>query len=331
MRDELQLIRDASTGDRAAFDELVRLKRERVVRTAFQVTGDLDDAMDVAQGVFIKLWQGLDRYDPRRRFDTWLYRVTVNAAIDFIRGKGPKGALQPLPEDPSILPAEPETPAETRLDLGALQRAFSHLAATLAPKQRAAFVLREIEGLETAEVARVMGVAESTVRNHLFQARKTLKAGLEAGLSRSGSRLGQGRSGMMHPDPQRIEGYEELSVELRNELVEHFESCPACRADWLAADPSRLFGLLAKQAIPSDQLDALSSRVGAGIDALESTPRRRFAAVSIAASLLLAAVIGGALWNYPIGTSILSSSSPRSRFTKPRVCDWSQHRVGTPR
>ena len=68
---------------------------------------------------------------------------------------------------------------EARLDLGALQKAFSRLAGALAPKQRAAFVLREIEGLDTAEVARVMGVAESTVRNHLFQARKTLKAGLE--------------------------------------------------------------------------------------------------------------------------------------------------------
>ena len=56
MRDELELIRSASHGDRAAFDELVQLKRERVVRTAFQVTGDLDEAWDVAQGVFIKLW-----------------------------------------------------------------------------------------------------------------------------------------------------------------------------------------------------------------------------------------------------------------------------------
>ncbi len=72
---------------------------------------------------------------------------------------------------------EPEI--EARLDLGTLQEAFSRLAGGLAPKQRAAFVLREIEGLDTAEVARVMGVAESTVRNHLFQARKTLKAGLE--------------------------------------------------------------------------------------------------------------------------------------------------------
>lgn len=179
MRDEQQLIRDASAGERAAFDELVRLKRERVVRTAYQVTGDLDDALDVAQSVFMKLWQGLDRYDSSRRFDTWLYRVTVNAAIDFIRGHGPKGTVQPLPDDPTDLVMESGPGMEARLDLAALQQAFSRLAGALAPKQRAAFVLREIEGLDTAEVARVMGVAESTVRNHLFQARKTLKAGLE--------------------------------------------------------------------------------------------------------------------------------------------------------
>jgi RNA polymerase sigma-70 factor (ECF subfamily) len=127
----------------------------------------------------MKLWQGLDRFDTRRRFDTWLYRVTVNAAIDFLRGRGPKGTLQPLPDDPTDLLAESGPGIEDRLDHGALQRAFARLAATLAPKQRAAFVLREIEGLDTAEVARVMGVAESTVRNHLFQARKTLRAGLE--------------------------------------------------------------------------------------------------------------------------------------------------------
>ncbi len=193
MRDEQQLIRDASAGERAAFDELVRLKRERVVRTAYQVTGDLDDALDVAQSVFMKLWQGLDRYDSSRRFDTWLYRVTVNAAIDFIRGHGPKGTIQPLPDDPTDLVMESGPGMEARLDLAALQQAFSRLAGALAPKQRAAFVLREIEGLDTAEVARVMGVAESTVRNHLFQARKTLKAGLERDYPGLVPKFGTGR------------------------------------------------------------------------------------------------------------------------------------------
>jgi RNA polymerase sigma-70 factor (ECF subfamily) len=179
MIDELELIRAAARGDRRAFDDLVRIKRERIVRTALQITGDMDDALDVAQGVLLKLWQGLDRFDPRRRFDTWVYRITVNTAIDMLRSRGPKGLLQPLPADPGELGSAGDPAAEKALDLGRLQQAFARLAAGLAPKQRAAFVLREIEGLDTAEVARIMSVTESTVRNHLMQARRILRAGLE--------------------------------------------------------------------------------------------------------------------------------------------------------
>jgi RNA polymerase sigma-70 factor (ECF subfamily) len=178
-RDELQLIRAAASGERRAFGELVLVKREQVVRAAFQITGDMDDAMDVAQGVFLKLWQGMESFNPNRRFDTWLYRITVNAAIDMLRSRGPRGFIQPMPDEhPDVESVDPSH-AEEAVDLKRLQQAFSRLAARLAPKQRAAFVLRQIEGLPTAEVARVMDVAESTVRNHLLQARRILKAGLE--------------------------------------------------------------------------------------------------------------------------------------------------------
>jgi RNA polymerase sigma-70 factor (ECF subfamily) len=179
MRDEAELIRAATAGDRRAFETLVVLKRERVVRTAYQVTGDLEDARDVAQWVFLRLWKVLPRFDPARRFDTWLYRITVNAAIDHLRARGPQGALQPLPDDPSLLEdAATAGQAERAVDLAELQKVFLKLAAQLAPRQRAAFVLREIEGLDTAEVARILGVRESTVRNHLHQARRILQAGL---------------------------------------------------------------------------------------------------------------------------------------------------------
>ncbi|MBZ5640613.1 MAG: RNA polymerase sigma factor [Acidobacteriia bacterium] len=179
MRDETELIGEAAHGDAGAFEELVLLKRERVVRTAYQITGDFEDARDVAQWVFVRLWKVLRRFDPGRRFDTWLYRITVNAAIDLLREKGPRGTLQPLPDEPLDLEADEPRSAERSLDLKELQRAFLHLASRLAPKQRAAFVLREIEGLSTEEVARTLGVRESTVRNHLLQARRVLRAGLE--------------------------------------------------------------------------------------------------------------------------------------------------------
>jgi RNA polymerase sigma-70 factor (ECF subfamily) len=178
MRDEAHLIRAAARGDLRSFEDLVVLKRERVVRTAFQITGDLEDARDVAQGVFLVLWKSLGSYDPARRFDTWLYRITVNAAIDHLRRKGPRGAIQPLPDTDSSARFRVEAGAERELGRAELQKAFLRLASGLAPKQRAAFVLREIQGLETAEVARILDVSDSTVRNHLFQARRILREGL---------------------------------------------------------------------------------------------------------------------------------------------------------
>lgn len=181
MRDDAALVdrlRAAARGDRRAFEEVVLLRRDVVVRIARRIVGDPEDARDVAQAVFLKLWKVLRRFDVERRFDTWLYRITVNAAIDHLRERGPRGMLQPLPDDPSTLAAVGDPGAAREADLGELRRAFLRLAAGLAPKQRAVFVLREIEGLETPEIARVLGVAESTVRNHLLQARQILRRGL---------------------------------------------------------------------------------------------------------------------------------------------------------
>ncbi len=177
--DEPELLRAAAAGDRRAFDELVRRKRERVVRTAYQITGQWDDALDVAQGVFLKVWQGLDRYDARHALDTWLYRITVNAAIDQLRARGARGGLRAVPDLDADSIAGPPPTVEADLDRRALERAFLELAQELAPRQRAVFVLREIEGLDAEEIAEVLGIAASTVRNHLMQARRILREGLE--------------------------------------------------------------------------------------------------------------------------------------------------------
>ena len=178
MRDEADLIRAAARGDVEAFESLVLRKREKVVRTAYQIVGDLEDARDVAQGVFVTLWRSLGSYDPGRPFDTWLHRVTVNAAIDHLRRNGPRGAIQALPDDEDRLPAADVPSPDRAVDRERLQRAFFRLAARLAPQQRAVFVLREIEGRSSAEIAATLGIAESTVRNHLLQARRILGEGL---------------------------------------------------------------------------------------------------------------------------------------------------------
>lgn len=178
MRDEAELIRAAMRGDRRSFEELVILKRERVVRTAFQITGNLEDARDVSQGVFVTLWRSLHRYDPGRPFDTWLYRVTVNAAIDLVRGRGSRAETTDTDLDAvrSIGAPDPDRGIHAR----ELRAAFRILAAELPPQQRAAFVLREGEGRSTAEIADILDLSASTVRNHLLLARRSLRKGLES-------------------------------------------------------------------------------------------------------------------------------------------------------
>ncbi len=187
MQDEDAWIRAAARGDRKAFDELVRIKRERVVRIARQITGNLEDALDVAQVVFMRVWSGLGGFDMDRRFDTWLHRVTVNAAIDHCRSR----RARPEAPFPTIEPAAPQSSdPEARVDLARLRNAFRTLSLALPPQQRAAFVLRDMEGLSTTDVARALGLAESTVRNHLMQARRSLRRGLVGrfpDLARSGS------------------------------------------------------------------------------------------------------------------------------------------------
>jgi len=180
MPDETALIEAVRNGDAAAFEKLVVDKRRLVVGTAYQITGNMEDAQDVAQRVLLTLWKSMHRYDPRRRFDTWLYRVTVNAAIDHQRQSGPRGVLQALPEDPSAsVYRSKEASADQLLDRAELQKIFHRLAEGLAPRQRAVFVLHELQGLSTADVAEALEVTESTVRNHLLQARRILREGIE--------------------------------------------------------------------------------------------------------------------------------------------------------
>lgn len=177
MIDEARLIAAAGRGDRDAFETLVSGRQEMVFWTAYQVVGDFEDARDVAQHVFIRLWQVLPRYRPGLSFSSWLHRITINLAIDACRrrrarpevvgSEGPEPVAAPLTASPFHDFRQRE-----------VQRIFSRLARRLSPRQRAVFVLKEMNDLDTAEIAAIMKLTPSTVRNHLHQARKELRRGL---------------------------------------------------------------------------------------------------------------------------------------------------------
>jgi RNA polymerase sigma-70 factor (ECF subfamily) len=165
LQDEQKLIRNCLEGDRQAFEKIVERYRDQVYWTAFNLVLDSEDARDVAQQSFLKIWKSLPEYDSGKSFTGWLHRITANCAIDFIRRRKPS---EPLVDD---VPAERST-LDQRIDV---RRIFSRVAPMLSQRQRIVLVLREIHGMEIAEISEMLQCTESTVRNLLSQAKDSFR------------------------------------------------------------------------------------------------------------------------------------------------------------
>jgi RNA polymerase sigma-70 factor (ECF subfamily) len=174
--EERELIRQAQQGDLQAFEQLVREWRDQVFRIARQIVGEDEGAKDVAQMVFIRLWQVIRKYREGGSFAAYLHRITVNLAIDFHRQHSRRDPAESW--DPSGLEQLTSVPHSAEPPAGEIQRIFHILSRKLSPRQRAAFVLREIEGLTTEEVSEILSMRQSTVRNHVRDARKILEESL---------------------------------------------------------------------------------------------------------------------------------------------------------
>jgi len=124
---------------------------------------------------FIKAWQRLDRYNPRWSFSTWLYRIGTNLAIDLVRSRSSRQKAHRAGGEHQLRIVGGTEETSTRLDHGEVDGILRDLVQFLTPQQRSAFIMREVEDLETAEVAKILGCSAATVRNHVFQARKTLR------------------------------------------------------------------------------------------------------------------------------------------------------------
>jgi len=173
--DEKACVRAACGGDEDAFEALVRRHSGGLHRAVARVLGDESEAWDVVQMAFLKAWQRLDSYDSRWSFATWLYRIGTNLAIDLLRSKSSRDRAHRAGSEHRLRVVGESEPASRLADGREVERLLENLVESLTPQQRAAFVLREVEGMDTAEVARVLGCSATTVRNHVFQARKNLR------------------------------------------------------------------------------------------------------------------------------------------------------------
>jgi RNA polymerase sigma-70 factor (ECF subfamily) len=186
------LIARSRDGDTDAFRELFERKHRRIYLIAYQVLGDAAEAEDVVQEVFLKLWQRCADYDDAFSLDAWMRRMATNRAIDHWRarkvGRARRVEAPPGTDPDALLDASQADTAgprgrgdpEAQLGWQQLQAIWDELAGDLPPQQRAAFVLRHIEGIRTREVAEALGCSASTVRSHVSEARRILRASLEA-------------------------------------------------------------------------------------------------------------------------------------------------------
>lgn len=165
------LVARAAVGDQAAFAALVRRHEGRVAAIARRFAPTRADAEEIAQGVFLRVWQGAAQWKGESRVTTWIYRITVNACIDWKRRR--RFAWLPLPEAVEL----PDPAADAERSLGARRRlaAVARAVAGLSARQRLALALSVEEELSNRDIAAVMGVSEGAVEQYLVRARRRLR------------------------------------------------------------------------------------------------------------------------------------------------------------
>lgn len=176
-RDPEGLVKRLKAGDERAYEELVTEYRERVYRVAWRVLRDDDAAEDAAQEAFIRVFRHIDRFEGRSSIYTWIYRITVNIALnklkrDRFRRMVPLGDIVHRDRRASSNPARLAISSEVAERIDAAVQ-------TLPEKQRAVFVLKFYEELSHAEIAEVLGCSEGTSKANYFHAIRKMRKQLE--------------------------------------------------------------------------------------------------------------------------------------------------------
>lgn len=172
---DLQLVRKVRNGDRSAFDLLVVKYQSRVASIISRYVYDSQEVQDLTQETFVKAFRAVDRFRGDSAFYTWLYRIAVNTAKNFLesRGRRPQGSIDVMDaenfDDGGRLRdvASPERLVQKEQ----LQQALSEAIARLPEELRAAFLLREYDGLSYEDIARILECPIGTVRSRIFRAR----------------------------------------------------------------------------------------------------------------------------------------------------------------
>lgn len=188
-------------GDRDAFEELVRRCEKQVYQLALRYTNNEADAMDISQEVFLRVWRSLSSFQGGSAVTTWVYRITVNTAIDLTRKRARRRENSlTVDEDEegggrtAELPDETYSP-EKEYEKTELRDEVAAAIAALPEDYRKIVILRDVNGLRYDEIGELLSLSEGTVKSRLFRARDRLRTLLQESGNFSPSRASKGRKG----------------------------------------------------------------------------------------------------------------------------------------
>lgn len=182
-----ELILKVQKGDRAAFEQLYWRYEKRVLQVVYGYMHNKEDAVELTQEVFVKVYQNIDKYQPGTKFFTWVYRIAANASIDRIRRKKTAREVEfdndyqkNFSRSEDVLAPSLGLNPERAAVQSELRERLSAAMESLSPKHREVMTLREIEGLSYEEIANLLDIQIGTVMSRLYYARIHLQNALKA-------------------------------------------------------------------------------------------------------------------------------------------------------
>jgi RNA polymerase sigma-70 factor (ECF subfamily) len=171
---DLELVERSRGGDRAAFTELVIRYQRQVYNAAFWVLRRSEDANDIAQEVFLRVAERLDDYDPRFKFFSWIYRITVNESLNLLRRNSREHAM----DDAVDFPAADSDNPERQLGDAQISRRIQTALMGMTANDRTVLALRHFSDCSYQEIGQILDLDEKTVKSRLFEARQRLRGAL---------------------------------------------------------------------------------------------------------------------------------------------------------
>jgi RNA polymerase sigma-70 factor (ECF subfamily) len=172
--DEARLVAAAKAGDSDAFAELVRATEADIYTLAYRLTGNPEDARDVAQEAYLRAFRSLKKFRGDSRFSTWMYRITANCASTQLTRQS-KGRHEELSDDDNVVDERPESDPEVMAEAGAMRDRVTAALGDLPPILRAVVVLRDVYDLPHEAIASELGISESAAKVRLHRARRKLR------------------------------------------------------------------------------------------------------------------------------------------------------------